>query len=253
MKCLIIAAGQGSRLRQRAESKPLVPLQGTPLIEHVISAARKGGLDEFFVVSGYRGKLLREHLDIVSARDSIVIHHIVNDRWREPNGISVLQAKDQLNGPFVLLMSDHLFDPAIVENLLTQTLPQGGAILATDANLDNRLVDLDDVTRVYQEHGFIREIGKGIARYNAFDTGIFLCTPALFDALEISIQRDQDASLSGGIRVLAESNLAIGKDIDNRFWLDVDDSRTYVKAEVALEQMTKTRNTSVYTESTISR
>lgn len=250
MKCLIIAAGQGSRLRQRAESKPLVPLQGTPLIEHVIGAARKSGVDEFFVVNGYRGQLLRDHLEVVAIRDSIVIHHIENKHWREPNGISVLQAKDRLSEPFILLMSDHLFDPAIVKDLLTQNLPRGGVILATDANLTNRLVDLDDVTRVYQEDGFIREIGKGITRYNAFDTGIFLCTPGLFDALETSLGRDQDASLSGGIRVLAESNLAISKDIDNRFWLDVDDSRTYVKAEVALENMTKNRSSSVYSEST---
>ena len=251
MKCLIIAAGQGSRLRQRAESKPLVPLQGTPLIEHVIGAARKGGVDEFFVVSGYRGPLLRDHLDAVAARDSIAIHHIVNDRWREPNGISVLKAKDRLTEPFLLLMSDHLFDPTIVKDLLNESLPRSGVILATDSNLNNRLVDLEDVTRVYQEDGFIREIGKGITHYNAFDTGIFLCTPGLFDSLETSIQCDQDASLSGGVRVLARSNLALSVDIDNRFWLDVDDSRTYVKAEVALEQMKKTRNPSVHTQSSI--
>ena len=251
MKCLIIAAGQGSRLRQRAESKPLVPLQGTPLIEHVIGAARKGGVDEFFVVSGYRGSLLRDHLDGVAVRDSIAIHHIVNDRWREPNGISVLKAGDRLSEPFVLLMSDHLFDPTIVKDLLKKSLPRSGVILATDSNLSNRLVDLDDVTRVYQEDGFIREIGKGIHRYNAFDTGIFLCTPGLFESLETSIRRDQDASLSGGVRILAQSNLALSVDIDNRFWLDVDDSRTYVKAEVALEQLTKTRNPSVHTQSSI--
>lgn len=251
MKCLIIAAGQGSRLRQRAESKPLVPLQGIPLIEHVIDAARKGGVDEFFVVSGYRGRPLRDHLDSVSIRDSIAIHHIVNDRWREPNGVSVLMAKAQLNEPFVLLMSDHLFDPTIVKDLLEKSLPHSGVILATDANLNNRLVDLDDVTRVHEENGFIKEIGKGITHYNAFDTGIFLCTPGLFDSLKTSVERDQDASLSGGIRVLAQSNLAVSMDIDNRFWLDVDDSRTYVKAEVALEQMTKTRSSSVHSQTTI--
>ena len=203
------------------------------------------------MVNGYRGRMLRDHLDGVSKRDSIAIHHIDNDRWREPNGISVLKAKDRLNEPFVLLMSDHLFDPTIVRDLSKKSLPREGVILATDANLNNRLVDLDDVTRVYQENGFIREIGKGITRYNAFDTGIFLCTPGLFDSLETSIQRNQDASLSGGIRVLARSNLAVSMDIDSRFWLDVDDSRTYVKAEVALEQMTKTRNSSVHSQSSI--
>ena len=247
MKCLIIAAGQGSRLRQKAESKPLVPLQGTPLIEHVIHAAVAGGVDEFYVVSGYQGELLRTHLDSIAAREAIAIHHIVNDRWRESNGISVLKAKDCITEPFVLLMSDHLFDPTIVGNLIEQTLPPDAVILATDANLSNPYIDLSDVTRVYEEKGFIKRIGKGIADYNAYDTGIFFCTPALFSALETSVQRDQDASLSGGIRVLAESNAALCNDIDQRFWLDVDDSRTYVKAEVALDQMNRTKDPPLYT------
>lgn len=247
MKCLIIAAGQGSRLRQKAESKPLVSLQGTPLIEHVINAARSGGVDEFFVVSGYQGELLRVHLDSVAGRDAIDIRHIVNDRWREPNGISVLMAKEKIDEPFILLMSDHLFDPAIILQLRSHPLPPAGVVLAVDANLNNPLVDLNDVTRVYEKNGFIKEIGKGIAVYNAFDTGIFLCTSALFSALETSIQRDQDASLSGGIRVLAESDSAICTDIGRRFWLDVDDSRTYVKAEVALDQMNRKTNLFMYT------
>lgn len=239
MKCLIIAAGQGSRLRQRAESKPLVPINGVPLIERVIGAACKGGANEFFVVSGYQGHLLRVHLDQVSIREAIPIHHVVNDRWREPNGVSVLQAKAILDQPFLLMMSDHLFDSHIVQDLLTQKLPGNSAILATDSNLYNPMVDIDDVTRVYQQDGVIREIGKGLTRYNAFDTGIFLCTPALFEALEVSMDRDGEASLSGGMRVLAETGRALSWDIGARFWLDVDDSRTYVKAEVALEHMKK--------------
>lgn len=237
MKCLIIAAGQGSRLRQRAESKPLVPINGTPLIDRVIGAARQGGADEFYVVSGYRGSMLRTHLDSLSEAQDLAIQHIVNDRWREPNGISVLQAKSALEEPFLLLMSDHLFDPGIVRELVAHSEPGADVTLATDSNLKNPLVDLDDVTRVLERNGVIKGIGKGLSDYNAFDTGIFYCTPALFAGLEQSIKRGGEASLSGGIRVLAESERAFTRDIGGRFWLDVDDSRTYVKAEVMLDQM----------------
>ena len=234
MKCLIIAAGQGSRLRQRAESKPLVPVNGTPLIDRVIASARGGGANEFYIVSGYRGAMLRAHLDRYSQENGVAIHHVVNERWREPNGVSVLQARDALREPFLLLMSDHLFDPNISAGLISGGLPEGGVVLATDSNLRNPLVDLDDVTRVLERDGVILDIGKGIADYNAFDTGLFYCTPALFDALAQSMGRDGDASLSGGMRVLAERGLARTRDIGGRFWLDVDDSRTYVKAEVML-------------------
>ena len=56
MKCLIIAAGKGSRLQQRGDSKPLVPILGVPLIERVIRAAMEAGADEFYVVIGYQGE-----------------------------------------------------------------------------------------------------------------------------------------------------------------------------------------------------
>lgn len=237
MKCLIIAAGQGSRLRQRAESKPLVPINGTPLIERVIAAAGQGGIDEFYVVSGYRGRQLRTHLDRFSVQHGLAIRHLVNDRWREPNGVSVLQAWNTLREPFLLLMSDHLFDPEIVRDLLARGVPDGHVVLAIDSDLGNPLVDLNDVTRVMEFGGVIRQIGKGLPEYNAFDTGIFLCSPSLFGALEESVAEHGEASLSGGIRVLAKYGRALTFDIGGRFWLDVDDSRTYVKAEVILDQM----------------
>jgi len=47
MKCLIIAAGQGTRLKSKGEVKPLVPLLGVPLIERVIRSSKEGGADEF--------------------------------------------------------------------------------------------------------------------------------------------------------------------------------------------------------------
>ncbi len=47
MKCLIIAAGRGSRLRQRGDSKPLVPILGIALIERVIRTAVEAGADDF--------------------------------------------------------------------------------------------------------------------------------------------------------------------------------------------------------------
>ncbi len=238
MKCLIIAAGQGSRLRQRAESKPLVPVHGIPLIQRVIRAAVAGGVDEFYVVSGYQGPRLREHLDQFASDAGIVVNHLVNRNWQRPNGVSVLRARGHLSEPFLLLMSDHLFDPSIVRELLDQPLDADGLILAVDKRLNNPLVDLDDVTRVDCSGDEIRDIGKELSNFNAFDTGIFYSTPALFAALEASTKNSGNASLSGGVAHLASLGKARVFDIGDRFWLDIDDSRSYVKAEVALVEST---------------
>ena len=234
MKCLIIAAGQGSRLRQRAESKPLAPILGVPLIERIIRCAAAAGADEFFVVSGYQGPKLRRHLDAFSVRTDIPIRHIVNQRWKEPNGLSVLAAKPHLHEDFLLLMADHLFDPDVLRGLIAAHQESAALTLAIDSRLDNPLVDVNDVTRVLHRNGKIQAIAKDMLHYNAYDTGLFYCRPSLFTALESSVVETSDASLSGGVRVLARNGRAEIHDIGSGFWLDVDDSRGFVRAEVAL-------------------
>jgi len=62
MKCLIIAAGQGTRLKKKGEVKPLVSLLGVPLIERVIRSAIEGGATEFYVVTGYQEMLITNFL-----------------------------------------------------------------------------------------------------------------------------------------------------------------------------------------------
>ena len=97
MKCLIIAAGKGSRLQQRGDSKPLVPILGIPLIERVIRAAMEAGADEFYVVIGYQGERVRLFLERLAERLAIRITPLVNDDWEKDNGLSVLKARDVLH------------------------------------------------------------------------------------------------------------------------------------------------------------
>ena len=93
------------------------------------------------------------------------------------------------------------------------------------------MVDMDDVTRVMAKDGLIQNIGKGIEDYNCFDTGIFLCNPVLFSALEQSVRETGDDSLSGGVRTLAGKGRVRAMPIDGRFWIDIDDPERYKQAE----------------------
>src|SRR5258708_37730877 len=122
MKCLIVAAGLGARLREKGELKPLIPIKGIPSIERVISRARSAGVDEFLVFSGYRGEELRRELDTFSAREKISITHVVNDEWNRAHGVSLLKAKRYLGEPFLLTMGDHLIDPEILRSLMSASL-----------------------------------------------------------------------------------------------------------------------------------
>ena len=81
MKCLIIAAGKGRRLRQHGDSKPLIPILGVPLIERVIRSAQAAGADEFIVVTGYHGDRVGNFLERLAERLAIEITLLVNDDW----------------------------------------------------------------------------------------------------------------------------------------------------------------------------
>ena len=85
MKCLILAAGKGSRLRNNGSSKPLIPVLGIPLIERVIRTALEAGVDDFYVVTGYKGERVRAFLDDLSNRLKIRITSIVNKDWEKDN------------------------------------------------------------------------------------------------------------------------------------------------------------------------
>jgi choline kinase len=235
MKCLILAAGQGTRLRSIAASKPLADVAGVPLLEHVVRAAAKGGASEFVIVTGYLGERVEAFVRDLADQTGFVIDTVRNADWSHPNGLSVLAAQARLTGEFILLMSDHLFDPAILRELIRADRRQAALTLASDFGLDNPLLDLDDATKVELGEGFrIARIGKALTRYDAVDTGIFIASPALFEALRASLAAGGGGSLSEGVQALADEGRAFAWDIGRRWWLDVDDEAAFAKAETAL-------------------
>ena len=238
MKCLIIAAGQGTRLKKKGEVKPLVSLLGVPLIERVIRSAIEGGATEFYVVTGYKEMLITNFLKPLEERLQISLTLIHNDEWQAENGLSVLKARDRINDQFLLLMADHLFDPDIIRSLRGHPLNEGDVLLAVDTDTQNSLVDMEDVTKVHIQNGKILNIGKTIDEFNGFDTGCFLCTTAIFEAIEEAQNIHHDTTLSCAIRVLGERQHAKAVPTQ-KFWIDVDDDQAFGKAERYLMNLLK--------------
>lgn len=236
-KAVIIAAGMGSRLRGYGTDmpKPLVPVAGVPLLKRTILSAKRGGIDEFVVITGFRGDEIQSALMGDAQFVDLDIDWVQNADWERGNGVSVLAAKDYVDEPFVLLMSDHLFDPEALVKLRHIPIGPDEAILGVDSNLDG-IFDMEDATKVLLDGDRIEKIGKELADYNAVDTGMFLCSPFLFTALEQSIASGE-GSLSGGIRVLSEQGTMRTVDIEGHFWLDVDTPEAHVQAERSLFKM----------------
>ena len=228
MHCLIIAAGHGSRLRGVSPSKPLTKVAGVPLIERVIRAAAAGGASAFTVVTGHAAAAVEAFLATLTGHDIRTVR--VAD-WDLPNGHSVLAGAATIGGDHLLAMADHLFDPAIVGRLIAA--PPAALTLAVDRNLANPLIDMDDATKVETgPDGSIVRIGKKLARYDAFDTGLFRATPALAAALRAG------GSLSDGVQRLADGKQARTLDVTGLGWIDVDDAASLAQATAAISLWT---------------
>ncbi|WBY09698.1 NTP transferase domain-containing protein [Sphingomonas sp. 7/4-4] len=225
---ILLAAGEGSRLRSAAPSKPLCHVGGRPLIEHAIAGLAEAGLIRVVVVLGYEADRIEAHL---AARHwPIAVETVRTSDHRLPNGVSVLAAEAAVAGEdAVLAMCDHLVEPALYARV-AQAGTGGGARLAIDRRITSDLVDLDDVTCVRTEGDAIVAIGKHLADYDAFDTGVFAIGPALFAALN-SLPAP---SLTEGMRVLAAHGTALTIDCSDLDWIDVDDPAALDKAEVWL-------------------
>jgi choline kinase len=235
-QCLILAAGNGSRIASVAGGfpKPLVPLCGVPLLEHVMTSSHEAGIERFVIVAGYRADMIRNWLSN-RFMDDISITLIENPEYHKANGVSALAAKTVLNQPFLLLMSDHIFEAKTAQALLRQPIADDEVILAVDSKID-RVFDLDDATKVRCEGNQIIEIGKDLSRYNALDTGMFLCSPALFSRLE-SARKNGDCSLSDGMRKLAQDRKLRAFDIGDGHWQDVDSPQALAYAELIFDRV----------------
>lgn len=228
MNCLIIAAGEGSRLREVSDCKPLTPVGGMSLIERVIAAATAAGATAFTVVTGHAAERLEAHL----ATLPVPVRFVRLDNWKRPNGHSVVAGSAAMSGDYLLLMADHLFEPEIARRLIAAGRGSAGVRLAVDRNLASPHLDLDDATKVATgPGGAIVGIGKALSRYDAIDTGLFLAGPGLADAVRADVEAGGDGSLSAGVQRLADAGLAATLDSAGGRWIDVDDPRSLALAE----------------------
>ena len=234
-QCLILAAGNGSRIASLSGSapKPLVSLYGASLLEHILLSAQAAGIEKFVIVVGYRADAIRRWFAERSL-GGISVTLVENPEYHKANGVSALAARELLKNPFLLLMADHIFEPKTAHALLQQTLGDDEAILGVDYNID-RIFDLEDATKVKVQGNKIVAIGKDLLRYDALDTGMFLCSPTLLQRLE-SAKRNGDCSLSDGMRQLAREGKLRAFDVGEGRWQDVDTPAAFAHTESIFER-----------------
>jgi choline kinase len=170
------------------------------------------------------------------APPNVDLRFIVNPDWEKQNGVSVLAAAGQVNCPFLLTMSDHIFDDSMID-LLVDDAVFDQLNLAIDRKL-NSIFDRDDAMKVQTQGNRIVAIGKDLKSYDAIDTGLFICPPEIFSYVE-QAKRKGDCALADGVRLMAADDKARAIDIGDAWWQDVDTPEMLEHAERELRSLVR--------------
>ena len=231
---VILAAGNGDRFKLSPQhSKLLHPVLGQPLILRTLESAAAAGISAVAVVLGYEADRVRGVIE-QHPLPGITVRFAYNPDWHRENGVSTLAARELCGRRrFALLMGDHLFEPRVLARLAALPVAPGDSLLAIDSNVTDPGT-IAEGTRVRCDGDRIVGIGKQLEPWDAIDTGLFVFTAEIFEALEEAIQHG-DTTLSAGVQRLAARGRMRGVDIGGASWCDVDTVEDLEIAESLLD------------------
>ncbi len=127
MQAVILAAGEGTRMRPLTASlpKPMLPVADRPLVAHTADAAVAAGVDELVFVVGYEQATVRDHFG--ERYRGVPVSYAVQDE-QLGTAHAVKAAREHLDGAFAVLNGDDLYDPAALSELFS-----GGPAVGTFA------------------------------------------------------------------------------------------------------------------------
>ena len=119
MKAVVLAAGQGTRIRPLSSSvpKPMLPVADRPLAAHTVDAAVDAGADEVILVIGYEAETVREYFG--AEYRGVPISYAVQEE-QAGTAHAVNAASEHLEGPFAVLNGDNLYDQDAIDELFSE-------------------------------------------------------------------------------------------------------------------------------------
>ena len=172
---VILAAGMAKRLRPLTDTKPkcLLKVGERTLLERTVDAMRQAGIQEFLVVTGYRGEMIREFL--TSHFSFLTFHFLDNTDYEHNNNIySLWMACQKVRGSeFLLMDSDILCDPAAVVRIAQEQTSAlavnrhelGEEEMKVVVNADSRITEISKTCRPEDAMGESVGIEKITADY----------------------------------------------------------------------------------------
>lgn len=221
---LIPAAGRGARLDRPDTPKPLVDIGGEPMLLRTLGQLRRAGIRRVVVVTGYAAGRVRRAL--LGEDLGLEVEILDHPGWGEGLASSLLVAKDRFDGPFVLAMADHVFDSPLVARVAGAEPEPGGVVALVDEQ-PHRVYDLEGAVKVRLEGGRVSRLDRHLDAPDGVDAGLFLATPALFDALA-----EGGDDLTFGVDRLARAGKVRALSTAGAGWDDIDTPAALVHAEL---------------------
>ena len=227
MKAVIMAGGEGTRLRPQTSNlpKPMLPLVGRPMMEHIVSLLRRHGITDIVVTVAFLPNAIRSYFGDGSELGVSMVYATEES----PLGTagSVRNAREQLTERFLVISGDVLTDIDLTSVIDFHEKNEALATIALCA-VENPLEFGIVITR---EDGtierFLEKPGWGQVFSDTINTGIYVLEPEIFE--RIPAGRSVDFSGEVFPAVLEAGDPLYGYVADG-YWEDVGTTAAYLKA-----------------------
>jgi len=239
LKAIILSAGQGRRLMPLTSNmaKCSLTLHGVSILEWQLKQIAKCDVDEVIVVTGFAF----ERVDaIVNSIDFINVRTLHNPMYAHTDNLGTCwEARTEMDGPFVLMNGDTLFEAAVLQRLLDSD-KKYPVTLATDSKPH---FDLDDM-KIISDGDRLLKVSKqlDISLVDGESIGlmVFNQTGARAFTAKLEEMMDQSNALKlwylSAIDQLASDGLAGICPIDGLSWCEVDDAADFTAAANVVKQ-----------------
>ena len=229
MKAVIMAGGEGTRLRPLTSNapKPMLPVANRPMMEHIVGLLRKHGFDEIVVTVAFLAQAIQTYFDDGSEFGVKMTYATENT----PLGTagSVGNARELLDERFLVISGDVLTDIDLTAILAFHDERKAMATIGL-AHVENPLEFGIVITR---EDGtierFLEKPTWGQVFSDTINTGIYVLDPAIFKYID----RDKPVDFSSDVfpRLLADGETLVGA-IASGYWEDVGTLDAYLRVHM---------------------
>ncbi|MFC6974533.1 bifunctional sugar-1-phosphate nucleotidylyltransferase/acetyltransferase [Halomicroarcula sp. GCM10025709] len=212
---VILAAGEGTRLRPltRNRPKPMLPAANRPILEHVFDALIEAGIERLVVVVGFKRDRVQDHFG-PTYRD-VPITYVLQEK-QLGSGHALAQARREVDGPLLVLNGDRLIDAGTVEAVDASFAETGDPSIAVTERRDTsrygavelRGGDIADFVEKPRDDG-----------YRLINAGVYAFPESIFEAIEETPRTAGELGITDTIERLVAHERVRGVEVDG-MWVD---------------------------------